>query len=113
MNRRAFVHAVLAGLIAVAASAPALAEGELDRLRAAGVIAERYDGLLEVREGGHAEAKELVEKVNQRRRELYRERAESQGVPVEQVGRVYAEQILEDAPPGTYFLTPDGSYVRK
>lgn len=112
MNRRTFLHAVLAAVAALAIAAPAVA-ADLDRLRAEGVVAERYDGLLEAREGAGAEAKQLVRKINDRRRELYRKRAESQGVSVEQVGKVYAEQILEDAPKGTYFLKPDGSYVRK
>lgn len=112
MSRRAFFHAVLAAVAALVVAAPAVA-ADLDRLRANGVIAERYDGLLELRKSGDAGAKQLVQKVNERRRELYRKRAESQGVSVEQVGKVYAQQILEDAPKGTYFLKPDGSYVRK
>lgn len=112
MNRRTFLHAILAAVAALAIAAPAVA-ADLDRLRAEGVVAERYDGLLEAREGAGTEAKQLVRKINDRRRELYRKRAESQGVSVEQVGKVYAEQILEDAPKGTYFLKPDGSYVQK
>ena len=112
MNRRTLLHAVLAALAAVVMAAPAVA-ADLDRLRAEGVIAERYDGLLDLRKSGNAEAKALVQEVNERRRELYRKRAESQDVPAAEVGKVYAKQILEDAPKGTYFLKPDGSYVRK
>ena len=112
MMRRAFLTALLA-LAALAMAAPAAA-ADLDRLRAQGVIAERYDGYVEVRPGeGSASAEKVVEEVNAKRRRIYKKRAESQGVPVEQVGRVYAEQILERLPEGAWFRKPDGSYVRK
>ena len=48
-----------------------------------------------------------------KRREIYKERAAAQDVPVDQVGRVYAKQILEKVPAGVWFRTPDGEYVQK
>ena len=102
------ILAILLGLMA----GPAFA-ADLDTLRAEGVIAERYDGYVELRSGGGAEAKQLVEQVNDKRRAIYRKRADKQGVPVEQVGRVYAKQLLEKIPEGTYVRKPDGSYVQK
>lgn len=111
MIRRVTLIIMLA-LIAVFAAAPALA-ANLDSLRASGVIAERYDGFVEIRRDGTAEARQIVEEVNAKRREIYRKRAEAQNVPVDQVGRVYAEQILEKLPEGVWFRTPDGRYVQK
>jgi len=112
MNRRAFLVAILALGTGFGAVGSAFA-ADLDTLRARGVIAERYDGYVEVRKGGDGEAKKLVEEVNAKRRALYRKRADNQGVPVEQVGRVYAKQLLDRLPGGTWFRKPDGSYVQK
>lgn len=111
MIRRAILIVMLA-LIAALGTTPALA-ADLDSLRASGVIAERYDGFVEIRESGSAEARRIVDEVNAKRREIYKERAEAQDVPVDQVGRVYAKQILEKVPEGVWFRTPDGEYVQK
>ncbi len=111
MIRRA-IQIILLALIAALATTPALA-ADLDSLRVSGVIAERYDGFVEIREDGSAEARRIVEEVNAKRREIYKERAEAQDVPVDQVGRVYAKQILEKLPTGVWFRTPDGGYVQK
>ncbi|MDX1710940.1 MAG: YdbL family protein [Rhodovibrionaceae bacterium] len=117
MFRRSFLVAAL-GLTAFAASlltapgGPAQA-ASLDELRAAGVIAERFDGLLEIRQGGNAEARQIVQQVNAERTKIYQKRANEQGVSVDQVGRVYAKQILQKAPAGTYFKQENGSYVQK
>jgi uncharacterized protein YdbL (DUF1318 family) len=114
MFRRSFLFAAL-GLAAFAASllsVPAQA-ASLDELRAAGVIAERYDGFVEVRQGGSGEAKQIVNSVNAERRRIYQKRADEQGVSIDQVGRVYAQQIFQKAPAGTYFRREDGSYMQK
>ena len=93
--------------------AGALAQG-LDHYRASGEIAERYDGYVEAR-GGQAskEVRKVVEDINRKRRQIYESRAREQDVPSEAVAKVYAKQIFQDAPTGTYFRTPDGDYVRK
>jgi uncharacterized protein YdbL (DUF1318 family) len=111
---RRFVLPLFAALaLMVALPAPSLAKS-LDEYRAEGVIAERFDGFVEVRaQSAPAEAKQIVEQVNAKRRELYQQRAEQQNVSADAVGKVYAKQIVESAPAGTYFRQPDGSYVRK
>jgi hypothetical protein len=111
MIRPAILIVTLA-LIAALGAVPAMA-ADLDGLRASGVIAERYDGFVEIRQGGNAEARRIVDEVNAKRRDIYEKRAEAQDVPVDQVGRVYAEQILEKLPEGAWFRTPDGGYVQK
>lgn len=112
-NRRHILTA-LAGITALALTPADAQAGSLDSYRAKGVIAERYDGLVEVRTGSApAEARRIVERVNAKRREIYEKRADNQGVSVEAVGKVYAKQIWKDAPGGTYLKKPDGSYVQK
>lgn len=86
----------------------------LDSLRASGVVAERFDGYLVLRQGdAPASARATVEQVNEKRRQIYAERAAQQGVPPDQVGRVYARQIFQEAPTGTWFLDEAGKWVQK
>jgi hypothetical protein len=96
------------------AHGPAWAGANLDAYRADGVIAERYDGYVEIRDSNApSEARSLVADVNAKRRALYTQRADESNVPVEEVGKVFANKIAETAPSGTYFRRPDGGYVRR
>ena len=110
--RPSLLHRLALVVLLLLAAGPAAA-ADLDALRAEGVVAERFDGYVEVREPGHPGAKAVVERVNERRRAIYEKRAESQDVPVGQVGRVYARQIFEKLPEGAYFRREEGGYVRK
>ncbi len=107
--------AVLAAVILAFAvtAGPAYAQS-LDALRASGVVGERFDGFAELRGGGASpQARSLVKQVNEKRRRIYQQRAAKQGVPVGQVGRVYAKQIMQKAPKGTWFLGESGRWTRK
>jgi len=87
--------------------------GAADRIPA-GLVAERYDGYAVVRDAGApADVQALVDQVNAERRALYQERAAVEGAPVEEVGKVYARQIMSAAPAGTWFLGEDGNWVQK
>ena len=107
----------LLGLIGLAAvllalpHVPAAEADELDDLRAQGVIAERYDGFVMLKDGSGPQG--LVDQVNAERRAIYAERAQQQGVTADAVGQVYAAQIMSAAPSGTWFLAADGSFARK
>ncbi len=97
-----------------AAPNSAQADARLDAYRANGVIAERFDGYVEIRDSNApSEARALVENVNAKRRALYTQRASESNVPVAEVGKVFANKIVETAPPGTYFRQPGGGYVRR
>jgi len=90
------------------------ADAQLDAYRANGVIAERFDGYVETRDtGAPSEARDLVNRVNTKRRALYNRRAEESNAPVEEVGKLFAIKIIEIAPAGTYFRQPNGDYARK
>jgi uncharacterized protein YdbL (DUF1318 family) len=90
-------------------SLPAGAQS-LDEMRGSGAVGERFDGYLVARD---ASAAGFVNQVNAQRKKIYQERATAQGVPAEQVGRVYADKIFKDAPAGTWVQKPDGSWIRK
>lgn len=107
--------AALALVFAALCTVPGTAQaGSLDSYRADGVIAERYDGYVEIRDpNAPGEARSLVRDVNAQRRELYSQRASESNVPVEEVGKLFATKIVGSAPSGTYFRQPGGSYSRK
>jgi hypothetical protein len=102
-------------ILSLALVGRAVAEApSLDDLRKSGVVAERYDGVLVIRkESGDAALRALVDSVNAKRREIYEAQAKKQGVPKEEVGKVYALEIAAKAPPGTWFLGEDGKWVQK
>ena len=102
---------VLSLLLAIAA--PAAMAQSLDSLRASGAIGERYDGFVTVRDANAAGAKSVADEVNAKRRTLYEQRAASEGVSPEDVGRVYAAQIMQQAPKGTWFLDANGNWQQK
>jgi uncharacterized protein YdbL (DUF1318 family) len=109
-----FVVLTVAFAALCAAPGPARADAQLDAYRANGVIAERFDGYVEIRDSNApSEARALVADVNAKRRALYNQRASGSNVPVEEVGKVFANKIVETAPSGTYFRQPSGGYIRK
>jgi len=104
---------ILAVLAVVAAPQLARAD-QLDSLRAAGVLAEANNGYVVVRDkGAPASAKALADKVNSQRRAIYQKRAGEEGVPVDQVGRLYLTLILKKAPPGTWYQDASGQWHQK
>ena len=119
-SRRYFTRFALFGLLALvlsafAATAPARADdAQLNSLRAQGVIAERFDGYVMVKDNSTgATAQSVVDRVNAERRAIYEARAKAQGVTASEVGQVYAGQIIQKAPKGTWFLAADGSWTQK
>lgn len=99
---------LLAFVVLVSLGGAATAQS-LDQMRSSGAVGERYDGLLEARDAG---ASAYVARVNAERRKIYEDAASKQGVSVQQVGQVYAKEIMKKAPAGTWFLGPDGQWRR-
>ncbi len=93
-------------------AAPALA-GKLNDLRAAGVVGERFDGFLELRDSGAADAKTFVEQVNAKRRKIYKKRANENSATLDQVGQIYAKEIMGKAPKGTWFKGKNGKWAQQ
>lgn len=110
MRRRPFLAALAAtaGLV-MAAALPAQAQTPEELLRA-GSAGERWDGFMEARDPAAAGA---VEAINSRRRAVYQQRAAEQGVPATEVGKVYAQEIINRAPPGSWIVQPTGAWAQK
>ena len=105
----ALVFAFVAILVPMAASALSLGE-----LRAQGIVGERFDGYAVVRTSPPPPGVQaFVDQVNAQRQNIYEERAAQQGVAPGQVGRVYARQIFQEVPAGTWFLDETGKWIQK
>ena len=112
MLRRNFSRALgmAAVVLALGLSAPPVLAQSLDELRASGAVGERYDGYAQALQSSAVGG---GDQVNANRRQIYAQRASQQGVPIDQVGRVYAAEIMRNAPPGTWFQAENGQWGRK
>ncbi len=106
-------RAVTAAFFALIIFAGPVFADALDDYRRAGHIIERADGLVEAASNAPPAARALVDRVNAQRINLYEERAAQQGVSVEAVAVIYAQQIRASAPRGTLFREANGRVVRK
>jgi uncharacterized protein len=97
------------------AALPTFASAQsLDDLRAQGIVGERFDGFATVRTGSApAGVADFVTTVNAQRQKIYAERAAQQGVPIGQVGRIYAKEIYGKLPTGAWFLDESGTWRQK
>lgn len=110
-RRRISLLALLAAaLLALPLLSGPVAAQSLDELRASGKIGERYDGYAVARDPGAAD---MVTEINAKRREIYEAQAKKQNVAVDAVGAVYATEIWQKVPAGTWLLTADGEWKKK
>jgi uncharacterized protein YdbL (DUF1318 family) len=111
---RAFAAALFM-LLALGLAPPAEAQSQrlLDAPRAAGQVGERFDGYAVVRGAGPADVARLVDQVNAERRAVYAQRAEADKAPIEAVGKIYAQQIMQSAPSGTWLQGENGQWTQK
>lgn len=109
MRRRDFLAGLLIAAALIITVLPAEAQS-LNQLRASGAIGEAFDGYARARDGA---MQGQVNGINAQRRAIYQQRASAQGVSADQVGRVYAQEIFNNAPAGTWFLSESGSWSRK
>jgi hypothetical protein len=115
-NRNRVAAGLLAlALVVFAGLLPATVQAQsLDAVRTAGTVGERYDGYLVLRDtGAPGNVKSLVTKTNAQRKALYEKRSKEEKVPVAAIGKIYAQQIMQKAPKGTYFLSESGKWSRK
>lgn len=85
---------------------------EINKLKSAGIIGEKADGLLGfVKPSPGDEA--LVEAENKDRKAVYAEIAKNQGVSADTVAKRRALQIAEQAPAGHWLQNADGKWHQK
>ncbi len=112
-TRRRFATLFLA-VCALAWTSGAWAQSKLlDAPRAAGVVAERFDGLAAIRGAAPADVVTLVNQVNAERRAVYAERAQAEKTTSDAIGKIYALEIMKSAPPKTWFQSESGQWTQK
>lgn len=115
-TRRRFSRMVSAGIFLLVLMPFTGAMGQsrlLDAPRMAGTVGERFDGFAAVHGQAPAEIAQLVSQVNGERRAVYAARAATDKISVEAVGKIYAAEIMNSAPPKTWFLSEAGQWSQK
>ena len=107
-------RSVALGILVAMAPAFSYAQARpLDAPRAAGLVGERWDGLAVVRGAAPAEVVALVASANAERKKIYADRAATDRVAVDAIGRIYAAEISKSAPAKTWFLSESGQWTQK
>jgi uncharacterized protein YdbL (DUF1318 family) len=84
--------------------------GSLQDLRASGALGESTSGYAVARDPA---ATAEVASINQKRKAVYAKKAAAQGVSIDQVGKVYAKEIINKVPAGTWIQNQQGKWLKK
>jgi uncharacterized protein YdbL (DUF1318 family) len=113
-DRRACLAAITLLLFLLAGFSPAeAAKRPLDPPRAQGIVGERFDGFAVLRKKATSAVKKLVDQTNKQRRSVYQKRAKATKTTIQAVGRIYAKEIMKNAPRGTWFQHESGKWSKK
>ncbi|HVI90955.1 MAG TPA: YdbL family protein [Dongiaceae bacterium] len=86
----------------------------LDGARAKGLVGERPDGYVGPVGAPSPDIQSLIASVNAQRLAKYQSIAKQKGVPVEQIGALTAEKLInENLQPGWYYMDSGGNWVKK
>ena len=81
----------------------------LEELRASGTIGESATGYVIARDSS---AQAQADSINTQRRVIYQQKAAAQGISADQVGKVYAQEIFNTVPAGTW-IQINGQWTKK
>ncbi|MBD3314338.1 MAG: DUF1318 domain-containing protein [Chitinivibrionales bacterium] len=126
-NRYVLFYALLAVLLGPRAGATAQSKteiresmkeryAELQKRKTRGSVGETYRGYVEsvtAQAAKDQEIQELIKAENADRRALYDIIAMDTGTTAEAVGRINAQRVFDDAGPGIYFKTKEGTWKQK
>jgi len=110
---RTLIKTLTTGLLALTLSLPAFALS-LDEAKSDGLVGERATGYLGiVTPNPDADLKTLVNRINEKRRALYQQRASKAGVSVDVMELRTGQRLQEMAAPGEYIQDANGQWRRK
>ena len=116
------INRTLAGIIlgalalaGAALSTPAMAQRDpaYQAARAAGQIGEKMDGYIGVVGSQPAAIQQIVNDINIRRRENYAQRAQAQGVTLQEFAVAQGCMLIARTEPGEKYQAPDGSWATR
>lgn len=106
--------ALIGMAFAVTLFAPAAYADALDNAKAAGIVGEKRDGYLGIVSAADAATQRLVQDINLKRRDRYREIAQSTpGSTLADVEALAGAKIIGQTPAGQYVQSASGAWVRK
>lgn len=106
------IFSVLAIVFFIAA-APALAQSmSLDEAESRGLVGEQLNGYLGVVEAIPG-VQALVDDINLKRRQLYRDIARKNGIPLSAVEKLAGQKAIEKSQPGEIVQDANGQWVRR
>ncbi|QPK62824.1 YdbL family protein [Methylomonas sp. LL1] len=109
MKNKSFVIMLATLLLGLCLSAMPAAAADLAQSKAAGQVGEQMNGLLGlVDPNAPADVKALVDSINAQRLAEYQRIATKNGVPADEVARLTAQKVIDQAGPGHYVQTPSG-----
>jgi len=86
---------------------------DLHAAKQAGLIGEKPDGYLGLVRSAPADVRELVTRINRKRRAHYQEIAARNGTTLRQVELLAGKKAIRKTPSGYYIQTPSGQWRRK
>ena len=108
------IHRLIMAVLATILLSVAAFAMDLQQAKSAGWVGEQIDGYVGlVRGDAPPEVRQLVNSVNDQRRQHYRRIANEQGIEVRQVELLAAEKAIEKTPAGQHVQNTSGSWVRK
>ena len=110
-ERRRLAAAGWAGLAAIALVAPASAQQRdpaYAAARASGQVGEKVDGYLGFPSAPSAETRRLADDINIKRKAVYAERAQANGVTIEEYAFTAGCEAIGRTAPGEKYQSPDG-----
>lgn len=81
----------------------------LEELRASGTIGESATGYVIARDSS---AQAQADSINAQRRVIYQQKGSAEGISADQVGKVYAQEIFNTVPAGTW-IQINGQWKKK
>ncbi|WP_421709532.1 YdbL family protein [Algihabitans sp.] len=100
---------LVGGTLLAGGPGAALAQSAED-LKRRGLAGENLNGFLVARDSS---VNARVNAINAERSEVYRQRAAQQGVDAATIGQIYAREIIEASPAGTWYQSSGGQWVQK
>ena len=100
----------LAFLFVISSSAFA---SELTAPKKAGIIGERFDGYVGVVKDASPEIKELVKKINNKRKDAYKNIAKKRKQPLSTVQKIAGETAMKKTKKGHYIYLKERGWVKK
>ena len=111
LSRRHYLRIIVLSIfLLLSLSVTTVCAASLQALRASGALGESFSGYVVARDSS---AKADADAINKKRKAVYAEKAAAQGVSIEQVGKVYASEILKKVPAGTWIQNENGEWFQK